>query len=134
MIHKIHLNYVFIFSCMNILIVLAQKQNQYYNNQQQYSYNTKNLYDSRYFKHGNQRNELVGGTCAEFIQMNSLDQCCTQRDDDCYMIHFDTRCYCDVFCDRSKIPDNSDCCPDAGSVCNGVYAQQIATTRLQIIG
>ena len=73
MIHKIHLNYVFIFSCMNILIVLAQKQNQYYNNQQQYSYNTKNLYDSRYFKHGNQRNELVGGTCAEFIQMNSLD-------------------------------------------------------------
>jgi hypothetical protein len=35
------------------------------------------------------------------------------------MIHYDTRCYSDVFCDRSNIPDNSDCCPDAGETCSG---------------
>ena len=35
------------------------------------------------------------------------------------MIHYDTRCYCDVFCDRSKMLDNSDCCPDALEICTG---------------
>ncbi|RNA33934.1 tubulointerstitial nephritis antigen-like [Brachionus plicatilis] len=71
-------------------------------------------YDSRYFKHGNRQNEFNGGTCSEFINLNNLDSCCSQRDDDCYMIHYDTRCYCDIFCER---PDSSDCCPDAKKVC-----------------
>lgn len=79
--------------------------------------NYYNPYDSRYFKHGNRRNEFEGGTCREFLDLNGRDQCCSNRDDDCYMIHYDSRCYCDVFCDRSSFPDNSDCCPDAASVC-----------------
>lgn len=71
-------------------------------------------YDSRYFKHGDRNHELYGATCREFLNLNNLDTCCTRRDDDCYMIHYDTRCYCDVFCER---PDSSDCCPDARGVC-----------------
>ncbi len=111
------------------LVKAQQKYTNTNNNNNNYKYSYGSV-DSRYFRHGDRRNEMVGGTCAEFIQINSLDQCCAQRDDDCYMVHYDTRCYCDVFCDRSKIPDNSDCCPDAGSVCSGVY-DQIATTRKQ---
>jgi hypothetical protein len=76
-------------------------------------------YDSRYFRHGSGQNERNGGTCSEFLSLNSLSQCCSSRDDDCYMIHYDTRCYCDVFCDRSNVPDNSDCCPDAEATCIG---------------
>jgi hypothetical protein len=75
--------------------------------------------DSRYFRHGTPYNEQNGGTCSEFLQINGLNQCCAHRDDDCYMIHYDTRCYCDIFCDRSHQADNSDCCPDAGSTCSG---------------
>ena len=69
------------------------------------------------FKHGNKYNEISGGTCAEFKQLNNLTSiCCPEgRDDECYMKHFDTRCYCDTFCDR--LSDNSDCCPDAAKVC-----------------
>lgn len=85
-------------------------------------------YDSRYFKHGSSKNERNGGTCSEFLNINSLNQCCSSRDDDCYMIHFDTRCYCDVFCDRSKVPDNSDCCPDAEETCIG---KQITSPPVQ---
>jgi uncharacterized protein YxeA len=116
-----------------------QKQHQQpYYNQQSNNYNSINyngngnsnsnsykhghgygVADSRYFKHGAQQNELNGGTCSEFLKINSLSQCCAHRDDDCYMIHYDTRCYCDVFCDRSKFPDNSDCCPDALATCLG---------------
>lgn len=95
------------------------QQQQPQNNKQQtnYNYYYNNPYDSRYFKHGNKRNELEGGTCREFLDVNNRQQCCANRDDDCYMIHFDSRCYCDVFCDRSSFPDNSDCCPDAYYVC-----------------
>lgn len=120
------IGFIYLFSS-SLLNVTAQQQQKYVN------YNpaaASGAYDSRYFKHGDRRNEMVGGTCAEFLQLNSLDQCCSQRDDDCYMVHYDTRCYCDVFCDRSKIPDNSDCCPDAGSVCSGIYGIS-ATTRKQ---
>ena len=66
-------------------------------------------------RHGDRKNEENGGTCVEFLQLNGLDQCCAERQDDCYMIHFDTRCYCDVFCDRKE----SDCCPDAIRTCKG---------------
>ena len=107
--------------------VFGQQQQQKYNQQQQQKYGASSynhavgygVVDSRYFKHGNVKNELEGGTCAEFLRINALNQCCAHRDDDCYMIHYDTRCYCDVFCDRSRVPDNSDCCPDAGPICAG---------------
>lgn len=99
----------------SILQVVGQNNNyNYYNNP----------YDSRYFKHGSKRNELDGGSCREFLDINERQQCCANRDDDCYMIHYDTRCYCDVFCDRSKFPDNSDCCPDAYYVCRGSAPSQ----------
>lgn len=93
--------------------VLVNTQQPYPN----YNYYNNNPYDSRYFKHGDKKNEFNGGTCREFLDLNNRQQCCANRDDDCYMIHFDTRCYCDVFCDRSSFPDNSDCCPDAYYVC-----------------
>ncbi|CAF0840732.1 unnamed protein product [Rotaria sordida] len=44
-------------------------------------------------------------------------QCCTSRDDDCFMPYYDSRCYCDSFCFRGI--DNHDCCPDHDSVCEG---------------
>lgn len=75
-------------------------------------------YDSRFFQHGSQKNEIGGGTCKEFLEINRMDQCCTERDDDCFMIHYDTRCYCDIFCDRSAANDYSDCCPDSPKVCS----------------
>ena len=70
-----------------------------------------------FLKHGSLYNEKHGATCAEFMLINSLDKCCTERDDDCYMVHYDTRCYCDIFCDREHLLDNSDCCPDAVHMC-----------------
>lgn len=67
------------------------------------------------FKHGNLTNELNGGTCAEFKLLNNFRECCPERNDKCYMIHYDTKCYCDSFCSRSR--DDSDCCPDAFDQC-----------------
>ncbi|CAF0732376.1 unnamed protein product [Brachionus calyciflorus] len=86
-------------------------------------------YDSRYFSHGGKQNEEKGGTCTEFLEINGLESCCSQRDDDCYMIHYDTRCYCDVFCDRSSFTDSSDCCPDAKSTCSLKTEQLVFTTK-----
>lgn len=93
----------------------------YQQQQQQQNYGSSNAasYDARYFKHGSRENEQNGGTCREFLRMNGLNACCASRDDDCYMIHYDTRCYCDIFCDRSRQNDNSDCCPDSGETCLG---------------
>lgn len=68
------------------------------------------------FQHGSLDNEQNGGTCAEFKLLNNFTECCQDRDDECYMKHYDTRCYCDTFCSRSKI--NTDCCPDAFDQCN----------------
>ena len=76
------------------------------------------VFDSRYFKHGTQRHEIDGGSCLDFLKLNGLDKCCSERDDDCYMVHYDTRCYCDIFCDRNQIQDHSDCCPDAFETCS----------------
>ncbi len=84
---------------------------------QQLSFSKGHL-DSRFFHHGSQKNEVDGGTCAEFLKINRMDICCNMRDDDCYIIHYDTRCYCDVFCNRAVMNDNSDCCPDASQVCS----------------
>ena len=111
---------IFTFLLANIFICNINAQSRY-NPYSSYKkgYGFGSGYDSRYFRHGSPQNERTGGTCTEFLQLNSLSQCCASRDDDCYMIHFDTRCYCDLFCDRSKVPDNSDCCPDAEETCIG---------------
>ena len=63
---------------------------------------------SAYF-HGNGHNSKQGATCAEFLYKNHMDSCCSGRNDECYMIHFDARCYCDQFCGKNS---TSDCCPD----------------------
>ena len=67
------------------------------------------------YKHGDDKNTQIGGTCADFLSLNGLSSCCNSKDDECYMIHYDTRCYCDVFCNRQS----GDCCPDALNVCAG---------------
>lgn len=63
---------------------------------------------SVYF-HGSGHNILHGATCAEFLVKNHMNSCCNGRNDECYMIHYDTRCYCDQFCGKNS---TSDCCPD----------------------
>lgn len=68
------------------------------------------------FKHGNEKNFKFGGTCDEFFSLNSLTKCCANRNDDCYMEHLGSRCYCDQFCDRR--PNSSDCCSDAYQICS----------------
>jgi C1A family cysteine protease len=67
-----------------------------------------NLNDCRYAEW-----EEVKPYCA--IRPNP--QCCTSRDDDCFMPYYDSRCYCDTFCFRGI--DNHDCCPDHDAVCEG---------------
>ena len=49
--------------------------------------------------HGSGFHLLNGGTCAQFKHLNNLtsDSCCPFRNDECYMLHFDTR-----FTARSK--------------------------------
>jgi hypothetical protein len=44
-------------------------------------------------------------------------QCCFDRDDNCFMPYYDSRCYCDTFCFRGI--DNHDCCPDHDGICQG---------------
>ena len=65
--------------------------------------------------HGDHYNELTGGTCAQLKKMNNRSECCGIRDDDCYIIHFDSRCYCDNSCDINPI--NNDCCSDVVKSC-----------------
>jgi hypothetical protein len=45
---------------------------------------------SMYVKHGSKENEERGGTCKEFLHLNKLDSCCKSRDDECFMVHYDT--------------------------------------------
>ena len=96
-------------------MVFSQENSHHHNKDHGHGYGSM---DSRYFLHGTRRNEITGGTCEEFIRINAIKKCCANRDDDCYMIHYDSRCYCDLFCDRSKQNDHSDCCPDAGDICS----------------
>jgi hypothetical protein len=67
-------------------------------------------------EHGDESNPIQNGTCREFLRLNKLNSCCADRRDECYMYHFDTRCYCDNFCDRP----HADCCHDAMSTCLGI--------------
>jgi len=62
-------------------------------------------------KHGNFKNKKNGGTCKEFYSLNNLTSCCLDRNDDCFMFHYDTRCYCDEFC-------RIDCCVDVFEKCS----------------
>lgn len=86
--------------------------------------------------HGTQINMLRGGTCKEFLEKNKRDFCCETRDDDCYIHHFDTRCYCDDFCDRSHLNEPGDCCPDVtrsdGNLCELKRLKNFTTTTKQI--
>ena len=78
--------------------------------------------DTRFISHGDKRNDLVGGSCREFIELNknvTQGKCCAKRSDDCYMIHLNTRCYCDQFCDSE--PGKNDCCPDKKDICGDSY-------------
>ncbi len=61
-------------------------------------------------KHGQNILNKTHGTCAEFLKINALDSCCNNREDECFMYHYDTKCYCDNFC---KI----DCCSDSETIC-----------------
>ena len=108
---------------------LAYNSNSNHKHTYQSYANEYSFTDSRYFKHGSRQNENSGGTCSEFLRINLLNKCCNQRDDECYMIHYDTRCYCDVFCDRSMLQDNSDCCDDAIKTCSSSGPSQETTTR-----
>jgi hypothetical protein len=125
---------IFITIILNNVLITQSYDSDYYqhnnnNNNNNHNSYLNSAYDSRYFKHGTKSNELNGGTCKEFLELNSMQKCCTSRDDDCFMIHYDTRCYCDMFCDRSKFPDNSDCCPDSAETCNGIVPTQQPTRR-----
>ncbi|KAJ2940884.1 hypothetical protein O0L34_g10144 [Tuta absoluta] len=44
--------------------------------------------------------------------------CCNNRRDDCAHKILDTLCYCDEFCNASRVVD--DCCPDYEEVCLGI--------------
>nr|XP_032826307.1 tubulointerstitial nephritis antigen-like [Petromyzon marinus] len=46
----------------------------------------------------------------------SLGGCCPGRNDACWLPFRDSRCYCDLFCNRTV----SDCCPDFWRSCLGV--------------
>ncbi|XP_059055835.1 uncharacterized peptidase C1-like protein F26E4.3 [Achroia grisella] len=45
-------------------------------------------------------------------------QCCQDRQDSCSHEILSTLCYCDQFCNRSRVHD--DCCPDYEEVCLGI--------------
>ncbi len=66
------------------------------------------------YQHGTDYNEMFGGTCKQFKMLNNLQTCCPERDDNCYMLHFDSRCYCDSFC---QLYNTTDCCPDSFLSC-----------------
>ncbi|XP_060868555.1 uncharacterized peptidase C1-like protein F26E4.3 [Metopolophium dirhodum] len=57
-------------------------------------------------------NDLAGDYCAKV-------GCCSERQEDCYALISNTRCYCDDFCYHNHTVSN-DCCPDFMSVCKGV--------------
>ena len=64
-------------------------------------------------KHGEKKNRKYGGLCTEFLKINNRTKCCNERDDECYMIHYESICYCDISCHNST----NDCCPDMKTAC-----------------
>ena len=73
---------------------------------------TQSTASKKTYQHGNG----TIGTCSEFLKLNNLDACCAERDDECYMNHYDSRCYCDVFC-NNKGNNHDDCCSDGAYEC-----------------
>ena len=45
---------------------------------------------SKYYN-GNELNRQIGGSCRDFFNNNTKNDCCSKRDDECYMIHYTTR-------------------------------------------
>ncbi len=79
------------------------------------------------YLHGGDLHEKFGGTCDEFLRLNGLEKCCSSQDDECYMIHYDTRCYCDVFCHRNT---SSDCCPDGAFTCRNIEVKSTTPSEI----
>ena len=42
------------------------------------------------------------------MKINNLTECCTERDDDCYIINFENFCFCDSYCGSNE----RFCCSD----------------------
>jgi hypothetical protein len=63
------------------------------------------------------------------MQLNNLPSCCRTEDSDCYMIHYDSRCYCDSVCSS----DSSDCCQDAKRTCavDSIVKEPIVTKIIE---
>ncbi|XP_059090669.1 uncharacterized peptidase C1-like protein F26E4.3 isoform X2 [Tigriopus californicus] len=53
-------------------------------------------------------------------------QCCNGRQDPCSVPILGTLCYCDTFCNRTE---NSDCCPDYFTHCEGLSDYQYALAK-----
>ncbi len=79
--------------------------------------------------HGDRKNKRKGGTCAEFFTLNNRTECCTSRDDDCFIINFDSTCYCDIFC----YSEFKDCCSDFEATCNDSFKNQKTEITIQNI-
>lgn len=43
------------------------------------------------YYNGNELNKHVGGLCRDFFNNNTVNTCCSKRDDECYMVHYGTR-------------------------------------------
>lgn len=54
--------------------------------------------------------------------------CCLGRNDDCSIPYYDTMCYCDQFCHRTK---STDCCPDYYAVCFDEQGQFLTEQTIQ---
>ena len=74
--------------------------------------------------HGDRRNNRISGTCDEFLKINNRSECCTSRNDGCYITNFDAVCYCDSFC----LSDFDNCCSDSIAICG---SKTIPTKTLQ---
>ncbi len=96
-------------------------------NPQMYTQNKRTI---ARFKHGDPSNLKKGGSCSQFKLINSLNRCCHSRNDECYMVHYDSRCYCDTFCAKEVNKNVTDCCPDAigpSGVCSATSYQLYST-------
>ena len=80
--------------------------------------------------HGDRKNKRKGGTCAEFFKMNNRTECCTSRDDECFVTNFDSVCYCDIFCHSAF----NDCCSDVQTTCMNYLKDENSEIGIQSVG
>ena len=116
-------SFFYLFS-LGLLLILTKKSQQLTLPPPQGVYFTYHLKEGQNVYHGFDNNTIIGGTCTEFLALNKINQCCSERQDECHMRHFDTLCYCDKFCIRV----DQDCCPDAIETCGGVKSTPTTTT------